>query len=171
MLPLDPSDPAPARLTSCPSCRSPEALRAVAAQFDVATEARYRPRDTSGDGLIDTHCDAFVGDCTAALGAPIPFWWRAKELSANGSIDWLEKHGPRYGWRRALGDAARAMAAAGRIAVATWRNPAGPGHVALLLPPAPDGTIRIAQAGRRCLFDVPLVEGFGSHPVVFYVHD
>jgi hypothetical protein len=173
-LPLDVTIPAPASITSCPNCRSPERLREVCAQFEVEREPRYQPRDTSGDGRQDTHCDAFVGDCTRALGCEIPQWDKGRELSANGMIDWLAgSRGQLYGWRRCDGRDAMRYAAAGCPVVACWRNPAGSGHVAMVLPPGLDGTLRIAQAGRRCLWDVTLADGFGrwAKDAIFFAHE
>lgn len=169
MLPTNVTRPAPAFFHSCPNCRSPERLIEVAAQFNVETDERYRPRDTSGDGKLDTHCDAYVGDVTRALGCEWPNWWDGKELSANGQIEWVEKYGTAYGWRRTSLPAALADAAAGRPVVVAYHNPEGRGHVAIMLPPVgPEA--RIAQAGARCLFDVPLEDGFGSLQIVCYTH-
>jgi hypothetical protein len=173
MLPTTVTRPAPAAVQSCPCCRSPGRLRDVASQFDVQTEARYRPRDTSGDGRADTHCDAYVGDVTRALGCEVPNWWDGRELSANGQIEWLAGTGRAYGWVQAGAHAAIGAANEGRPAVATWRNPAGSGHVAVCLPTPEGEEMRIAQAGRRCLWDVALSNGFGSHApeCVFFVHE
>ena len=84
-------------IRSCPCCRSADRLCAVVGALDV-TGPRYAPRDTSGDGKRDTHCDRFVGDVADAMGCVIPQSWRGRELSANGTIDWLAGDGAGYEW-------------------------------------------------------------------------
>jgi hypothetical protein len=122
-------------------------------------------------------------DCTVAMSAEIPHWineatgekvpvGKGRELSANGACRWLEQSGSDFGWN--LIDPAEAVSEAhahakmGRPVVATWLNPKGIGHVAMLLPtePAP----RLAQAGGRNFFDLPQACGFGNLPVTYYWH-
>jgi len=166
--------PVDAPIRNGPHERSPDALRAVLAQFDVEANPRYRVRDTSGDGVEDTFCNIFVWDATRALGCELDHYdENGRERSANGLALWLETCGPYQDWLQVDASTAGACAARGRPVVAVWRNPGkGPGHVAVLLPPH-GAQLRIAQAGRSNLFDVPIVRGFGRllAAVKFYAHD
>lgn len=150
--------------------RSANALRAVAGQFCVETSKRYRPKP---DGR--TYCNIFVWDVTRALEAEVPHWLGTVgariETTCNMLLPWFVNDGKALGWTEADELSAGIAAAAGHPTVAIWRNPTNkPGHIALLLP-SPDTTTRIAQAGKECLFDVPLAEGFGRiHPIRFFTH-
>lgn len=158
--------------------RTPAALRAVVAQFDVAHSARYQP--IAGKA---TYCNIFVWDVTRALGCELPHWvdpagrsvepGKGTETNCNILVAWLEQRSViGHGWREVAGETEAGMwAANGGPAIAIWRNPSGkPGHIAVLLPSS-DTTARIAQAGKECLFDVPLVEGFGRiYPIRFFTH-
>lgn len=150
--------------------RSPEALRAVLAQFQVETSPRYRP----GDG--STYCNIFMWDATRALGCEVPHWvgeeGDRRELNCNNTVGWLELHGPAAGWREVKdAETAGIHASAGGPALVIWRNPAPgkPGHVAMFLPSS-GVEPRIAQAGARCLFDVPLDEFGVVHGRRYFVH-
>jgi hypothetical protein len=145
--------------------RSPEALAAVIDSAEVETHPRYQP--VGGQ----TWCNIFLWDVTRALGCEIPHWVgkapHRRELSANGICLWLRTS--QREWRRAGAAEALAHAARGGPAVACWENPDGHGHVAVLRPCATE--IRIAQAGRVCFADGPLVRGFGSRRPEFWIHD
>ncbi len=167
----DVSIPIYARLQSHEGDRSPGRLEAIVDALDPEGNPRYRPRDTSGDGRTDTHCDALVADFCTSMGVYCPFDFRRRELSANGTIDWLRDVGPGYGWWECDEREAREQACAGRPVVAAWTNPAGSGHVAVVLPTPEAGELLIAQAGRVCLRRAPLSRGFGAaRPIRFYTH-
>ena len=97
------------------------------------------------------------------------------ELTANGQVDWLERHGARFGWSPVERPMAADLANAGQPVAVVWANKtvtgkdAGPGHVAICLPPV-DGQIRIAQAGGSNFYDEPLERGFARLPVKFFAH-
>lgn len=163
-----------APLTNDSSSRSPEALRAVLAQFNVESSPRYQPK-RGADGKLTTFCNIFMWDATRALMAEIPHWvgeeGDRRELNCNNTLGWLELHGPAAGWRETKDPlVAAAHASNGGPAIVIWRNPSGgPGHVAMLLPSS--GTeVRIAQAGARCLFDVPLDEFGVVHGRRYFTH-
>lgn len=167
-------EPLDAPVKNAAGARAPEQLRAVTAQFNVEANPRYTP---GGPGI--TWCNIFVWDATRALQAEIPHWvpdataaGGRRELNVNGTLEWLELVGRSAGWRDVVELTARERAAFGHPTVALWRNPkGGHGHIALLLPPRA-GEIHIAQAGRQCLFDVPLRKGFGAvQPILFFTHD
>lgn len=169
-IPVSPWEPCLPAVWNGPGERSPEALRAVAAQFDVEHHPRYAVRDTTGDGKPDTFCNIFLWDVTTALKASVPHWHGGRELSANAVCDWLASFGNVLGWYEGNRGAAHRAAGDGMPVVAAWKNErGGSGHVALLLPPAGD-ELRIAQAGKRCLWDVPLERGFGALVPRFYLH-
>jgi hypothetical protein len=169
--------PVNAPIRSMPSARSRARLLEVIAQFDVEAAPRYRPVPTGRRPT--TWCNIFVWDTTRALGAEIPHCvdgagrsvpvGQGKELTANGTLRWLETHGAADGWREA--DAAGAMRAAeaGAPAVAIWHNAFGPGHVGIVVPCENEG-VHIAQAGAVCFSRGPLAHGFGDRPVRFFVH-
>lgn len=151
---------------SAPAPRTPEQLAAVIDSADVERHPRYQP----GHGA--TWCNVALWDWTRALGCEIPHWVgeppHRRELSANGVCLWLRTIGQHQGWTRATADEAREHAALGGVSVVVWENPDGHGHVAIVRPCEKE--VRIAQAGAKCLSDAPLARGFGSRPVVFYVH-
>lgn len=152
-----------------PGERSPEALRACAAQFDVERSERYRARDVTGDGRDETWCNIYVWDVTTALRAEVPHWYGGRELNANAVCDWLVSFGNMLGWTEGDRAAAHRASAAGQPVVAGWKALRGSGHVAILLPPVGD-ELRIAQAGKRNHFDVPLERGFGALQPRFFLH-
>lgn len=187
-MPLFPSKPRPgdlvwpdvtvpveALIRSHPGDRSPERLCALAEQFGTGwspPNPRYVPHDSDGrPATIETHCDRYVNDVCDAAGVILPAIWRGRELSANGTLDWLAGEGVGYEWAPVSMHQACAFADEGQIVIVGWRNPGpGSGHVAIVLP-SPLGTLRIAQAGKRCFFDRPLAEGFGTHgPLLFFAH-
>lgn len=157
-------EPTDAPVKNAPGERSPGALRAVLAQFDVAKNPRYQRTPTS------TFCNIFAWDATRALGCEIPHWVESPrhELNVNATVEWLEIVGPEAGWKELDKLDATLCASTGRPTVAIWKNPTGKsGHIAMLLP-----TGRIAQAGAQCLFDVPLAQGFGVvKPIRFFSHE
>ncbi len=162
-------NPVHAAITSCPHCRSAEQYLAVVRQFDVEMNPRYRPaRDAAGE-VAATYCNIFAWDVTRAMGCEIPHWWIGHELNANGLCDWLGRTGIRFGWAQVDDAGAVAAAKLGQAVVATWRNPGGIGHIAVVIPTDSPG-VRIAQAGASCLFDAPVASGFGKRPVTYYAH-
>ena len=165
-------EPVDAPVTNPHGKRSPHVLRAVVAQFDVLHNPRYRRTSSA------TWCNIFSWDVTRALCAEIPHWIidptlpaGRRELTANGTLDWLELIGPDAGWREFDARDAAEAGKDGHPTVAIWRNPTGrSGHIAVLLPGHGD-EIRIAQAGARNLYDAPLRDGFGAvQPIRFFSH-
>ncbi len=153
--------------------RSLAKYREVLTQFNVQSAARYRATHSS------TFCNIFVWDATSAMGCPIPHWYnletgnvtpvgQEQEMSANLMHDWLCLHGFKRGWEECDQPHAIAAASAGWPVVAVYRNPAGIGHVAMVLPG--DTEPHIVQAGRINFFDVPLHQGFGKLPVRYFSH-
>lgn len=171
--------PVTAPFSAGSSHRTPELLEQVVAQFQLETAKRYRVRDVSGDGSPETFCNVFVSDCTAALGCGIPHVVLAggkwAEITANETMLWLYIHGPTHGWE-ALPTAhvAQAMADTGQVVVAVWQAPAGPGHIALVVPsqgePLPTDAVWIAQAGRSNFSRGPLASGFGTRTPRYFGH-
>lgn len=165
--------PVDAPLTNGPGERSPQALRNVCAQFEVLKNPRYARTPSA------TFCNIFLWDVTRALGCEIPHWIDdpkapngRRELTVNGTIEWLEMNGRLYGWRECDYLQAGEQADRGCPAVPLWKNPTGPhGHVAVCLPTVRGG-LRIAQAGAANLFDAPLSVGFGLvKPIRFWTHE
>lgn len=153
----------------CPRCRDPRVLETVIKQFNVEGNPRYKPRDVTGDGIPETFCNVFATDVAQACGVVLPHWWRGREYTANALYDWLGDEGAEFGWEPV--DEAGAVKAAneGRLALAIWQNPNGPGHVAVVIP-SPGDTALIAQAGRTNFYGRPVESGFGRREVKFYVN-
>lgn len=147
--------------------RVPEKYEFACSMFDVTNNPRYKP----GQFGNETYCNIYVWDCTKALGCEVPHWvdeggnpagmGAARELNANGVIDWL-----RSNWQKVPRLEAVMRANNGFPVVATYYAPGRIGHVAMLLP-----WERIAQAGRHNLWGVSIESGFGNLPVEFYTHD
>ena len=169
--------PLDAPVRNLPGGRAAEQLRAVVAQFNPAANPRYTP---GGPGV--TWCNIFAWDVSRALGCEIPHWvgesgqpvaaGKGRELNVNATLDWLGGAGRAQGWFEVVELTAAERARCGYPTVVLWKNPkGGHGHIAVLLPPR-GNEVRIAQAGRECLFDAPLREGFhGAQPLRFFSHD
>ena len=143
-----------------------ERLRAYREQF--ANQGRHVKRDITGDDKDETFCNVLVIDLLTGLRIKI-----FKGL-ANAIIRWLRSaEGYSEGWRKIDRDAARQMAEAAVIVLATFENPVGPGHIAMVVEAeCPDdcepGKIWIMQAGKINSHYMPLEKGFGSNPVEFF---
>lgn len=144
--------------------RSANNLRQVIGQFDVESAERYRPYKNG-----NTYCNIFVWDVTSALGCEIPHYVDrdtgaprvypdtkgAYELDANGTHDWLAKHGANYGWYEVSAEDAQRYANAGYPAVTAWKNSSGgAGHVQVVCPAKDNGYdarrgVTVAQAGSK----------------------
>lgn len=165
--------PIEADVRNLPGKREGFIYRSVLSQFDVQHNPRYAPEGSK------TWCNIFVWDCTRALGCEVPHWLntdgnptkagQGNETTANLLHAWLRGHGKRFGWKPCTPLDAHEAVSRGEPVVAVWRNPSGPGHIAMVLP-GPSGTLHIAQAGRSCLWDVPLAAGFGKHEPQLYTH-
>jgi hypothetical protein len=128
-------------------------------QFAVGVNPRYRQRTTNGK--TSTYCNIFLWDVTRAMGVEIPHWvspqgdpvapFKGNELNANYVLEWLFKHGGRFGWRQVtdLAEAQR-LASEGRPVIAAWKNPTPghAGHVTVIRPgELTDKGPAMAQAG------------------------
>lgn len=173
-LPLvEPWLPYPLTLRSDETSRAPWNMWAIVHDLQVETNPRYTPRNNS------TFCNIFLWDVTSAMGAEIPHWVDEKgdpckpgkgaELSANKIVDWIVKHGPRFGWAECTEAEARRDARFGQPAVALWKNPKGIGHVAVVMP-AREPVTQIAQAGRLNFSLGPVTKGFGKLSPRYFVH-
>ncbi|MBN1921598.1 MAG: hypothetical protein JW892_10155 [Anaerolineae bacterium] len=160
--------------------RDPKLYDAVLNQFAVENNTRY---SSNQQGKGDTYCNIFVWDATRAMGAEIPHWvdgngnpvprGEGSELGANGSIAWLEEHGPKQGWYIVDAKQAQEQASNGQPVVATYKNPGKIGHVAMVRPGEYSTTEgpRIAQAGGRNFNNGSVKDGFGGREVVYYAHE
>jgi hypothetical protein len=168
-------------LTSNINQRDPRLYNEVLDQFAVPNNPRYKPTSSS------TWCNIFVSDATKAMGAEIPHWVDSKgnpakvaaagahELSANGVADWLRTSGTKNGWRAVSLDEAQRMANEGKPVVASWKNPNGIGHVAMLRPGDGSGKVMVAQAGATNSNAMNIKDAFSTawtkKQLVVYVHD
>ncbi len=170
-------EPVNAPLQGSPANRNRATYDNVLNQFAVGANPRYTPREGN------TYCNIFVWDATRAMGAEIPHWvdangnhapvGRGRELDANATNQWLNTHGGRFGWRAVSAEEAQRLANQGHPVVASWRNPNGIGHIAMVRPG--EMTSRgpaIAQAGARNFNYGQLQDGFGNaRGVQFFVND
>jgi predicted chitinase/nucleoid-associated protein YgaU len=168
--------PVDAPVKGDPSARSAEAYNAVIDQFSVDNNPRYARRDGN------TYCNIFAWDVTKAMGAEIPHWvdgagnptgvGQGRELDANGGHRWLEQHGPAHGWREVSAQEAQALANQGHPTVASWNNPGGIGHIAVVRPGEDNGRgPAIAQAGASNFNNGHVRDSFGNAPVKYFVND
>jgi hypothetical protein len=172
-------------LTNGINNRNPNAYEQVINQFAVENNPRYSPKFSAENTITATYCNIFAWDVTRAMNAEIPHWvdsqgapapiGKGRELSANGTVDWLHAYGEKYGWRKATEQEAQQKANNGSPVVATWKNPSGQsGHIAMVLPksqPSNEST-KIAQAGAKNYNNAPLTKGFGTgKSIEFWVHD
>lgn len=168
-----------APVTNAPGERDPRVYDAVLNQFAVGDNSRYA---AGQQGKGETYCNIYVSDATRAMGAEIPHRVDAQgnpvatggsELDANATIQWIEQHGTQQGWRAVSPEEAQRMANQGQPVVATFKNPGGIGHVAMVRPGeySPQTGPTIAQAGAKNFNEGSATTGFGRHPIVYYVHD
>ncbi len=161
--------PCSGAFTSSPP-RSGDTYARVLEQFHVADHARYAPT------LRQTWCNIYAWDVTTAMGCEVPHWIDAggapcapgegKETVANQLIDLLNAGA--WGWYEAPFPIEAATR--GQPVIAGWKNPRGPGHVAMVRPHCVNGRIVVAQAGRTCGDRLSLQTAFGSRPVTFWTH-
>jgi putative chitinase len=170
--------PVDAPVRGDPSNRNAGNYGQVIDQFSVNNNPRYQPRGGN------TYCNIFAWDVTRAMGAEIPHWVDgngnpagvgapgARELDANGGHRWLEQHGPRHGWREVSAQEAQALANQGHPTVASWNNPGGIGHIAVVRPgEMTDRGPAIAQAGASNFNNGHVRDSFGNRPVQYFVND
>lgn len=167
-------------LTNAPGQRDPHTYDVVINQFAVEINPRYR-KDQQGEG--ETYCNIFIWDVTKAMGAEIPHWvdeygnptaqFEGSELCANGLIKWLEDYGGKYGWEVLDARKAQAEANRGKPVVATWKNPDGVGHVAMVRPGEYSETQgpALANAGAINSNHTTVKEVFGNKEVIYYYHE
>jgi hypothetical protein len=153
----------PARRARASAARAAE-LQAILDWLDVTNPVhrRYRPLDGRGVAL------AYVADCADLAGVYLPHvWWTdtalrrltlgdavdpvlgqtVHEIGINALHDWLDDHGPAFGWVRELDPTLlQAAANAGEVCVivARHRDIDQAGQVSLVVPEQPG-----AEALRR----------------------
>jgi predicted chitinase/LysM repeat protein len=168
--------PVNAPLQGSPSNRNAATYADVIDQFAVGSNPRYARRDGN------TYCNIFAWDVTKAMGAEIPHWvdgagnptgvGQGRELDANGGHLWLQNHGSKHGWREVSAEEAQRMANQGHPTVASWHNPGGIGHIAVVRPGEINGNgPAIAQAGSRNFNDGHVRDSFGNANVKYFVND
>lgn len=166
-----------------PSSPDPQLYNIIIDQFDVENNPRYKVRELpNGLGAShpgpETFCNIFAADVTWAMGLPVPWLidelgnpqpvssrpkrnW--KSLSANGMLQWLLEHGPRYEWREVSAEQSQQNANKGIVTVACI-----PSHIAIVRP----GESRVyksrvdprcAQAGIKNKNNIFITNGFGEY--------
>lgn len=162
------------RLSSTRDSRDPTRLMAIIAEHHLRGHARYTPRDVTGDGVNETWCNLFVQDVSEAMSVMVP-----RQMRANQLVQWLAQDAAPFDWEclsletqsdEDAAHVAQAMADQGQLALAGWVNPAGPGHLAVVVPSLGEPGVWIAQAGRTNFTRAPLAQGFGGRIVTFFGH-
>lgn len=154
----------------------PERFPAVLRELDVETAPRYRA--TTVDGKPRTFCNIFATDVIRNMGIAAPTHWmvgavpaklgQGIEMSANRLYPWFEVNGGTHGWWEADEGTAVAAAERGHLVIVIYRNPNGPGHIAIVKGERDDET-RITQAGAYNFADTALSTGFGKLPRKFWI--
>jgi hypothetical protein len=176
--------PADAPVKSTSADRRAELYETVIDQFAVEKNPRYLRNQ---QGREETYCNIFVWDVTRAMGAEIPHWvdqnsdplrfGEGVELEVNEVILWLQTRGQTLGWVIVPPERAQELANQGYPVVATWLNPGGIGHIAVVRPGQYSSSLgpAIAQAGRTNFNRGTVAEGFRRVPsdqeIVYYYHD
>lgn len=161
----DYSKPLQAPVVSYPGGRTPWFLISVLWQFSITTALRWKKRDVTGDGVPETFCNFFTVAFCTAMGVLLP------QLRANELFDWFSSDEAKSaGWELATEHAAQAMANEGMVAIAVWKNPEGPGHIAPLVPALTEPGTWIANVGATNFERGLLAWGFGSRQPLFFVH-
>jgi hypothetical protein len=145
--------------------RTPQDILDAVAAINPENNPDLQPGAANEYGTVGTWCNRFIALVTEALGAPIPYGTAG--MRANDQIDWLGQGNG--GWYPTSKAGAQAAALAGHLAVATYRNLNGSGHLALVLPIP--GAMQIAQAGAHNYNMASLASGFGSIQPIFFAHD
>jgi len=182
-------------LTNEPGDRDPDIYNDILNQFSVENHPRYE-RVPGTPGNSGTKCNFFVWDATRAMGVEIPHYHNINtgesaynlndsdvrtgygntyhERNANATIDWLENEGAADGWEVVSASEAQAYANQGIPAVATFNNPRGAGHMAMVRPSdvATSDDPIIAQAGSSNYNETTVSQGFGGYAddTVYYVN-
>lgn len=149
--------------------RAPDVLLKATRAVHVLEAKRYQPTPKS------TFCNIVVSDIAQIIGAPLPHVLDdgsaagAHEMTAN-MMTLALRAGLYPRWKTlgvlALGqEAAAAYAAAGKAAIAIWKNPTGAsGHVMWVVPPPPGHSgVYVTGAGRSCHDQCTLAQGFGPY--------
>lgn len=162
-------DPPGARAyTSTLQTRSPELLMAVVAEHQFRGAARYRPRDLTGDGRPETFCNVHSCDVAEAMGVLLP-----RGLRANALMEWLigaSHRQPESQWEIVDAHVAQACADVGQLALATWFNRGGPGHICPLEPSLGEPGVWVSNVGRTNFLRGTLAQAFGGLAVDFFAH-
>ena len=141
-------------------------VSAIVDYLAVANPAHLRYRPAGGT----TYCNIYATDLAYLCGVYLPrVWWTdrallqlregaqvaveygrtVRELNANSLYDWLEDHGPAFGWKREVElTALQAAANAGQVCVIVARRVDlnRPGHITVVVPETGDAkAVRNAQ--------------------------
>ncbi len=142
---------------------------AIVAEHLCRGHARYTPHDVTGDGIDDTFCNVLAQDVAEAMGILLPRHMRANELHA-----WLLGAGNAYAlgtlWEKSDAHTGMAMADQGCLAIASYANPLGPGHMSVFVPSLGEAGVWTAQAGRLLFTRELLQRGFGAIAPDVFVH-
>lgn len=158
----------PANVLALGATRSSTNLLAAVAALHVTTAQRYAP------DLTHTWCNVYASDLLGILRAPLPRIVAGRELTINEVIgglrgrdfvfrDWTRLAGA--GWASDAKTLARLfdLADAGMPTIATYQNPTGHGHIAVLVPGHDRAHgIFVSCAGRICLERGPIAQAFGA---------
>jgi hypothetical protein len=138
--------------------RTPQSILDAVATIDPEHNPELQP-GYGGPGY--TWCNKAAYQMLYELGVILP--WPAL---VNDMIAYID--GGNDGWYPTSESGAQAAALEGQVAVATWYNLGGHGHMALVLPYA--GAVQIAQAGAINFNQGSVRRGFGNIHPNYYAH-
>jgi predicted chitinase len=164
--PIRSAKPAAPRVRAATRRAWRQSVSAIVDYLDVANPAHLRYKPAGGT----TYCNIYATDLAYLCGVYLPrVWWTdrallqlregaqvaveygrtVRELNANSLYDWLEDHGPAFGWRREVElTALQAAANAGQVCVIVARRVDlnRPGHITAVVPETGDAkAVRSAE--------------------------
>lgn len=144
---------------------SPAIITPLDAEAAIEAARIDAPEWQPRDGL--THCNRWTRRVAELVGAEMPI------ALANAVIEWLASPaGLAAGWATATEPVARQHCDAGGLAVATWANPQGHGHIAplTLAPRGRAGTTFVAHVGQSVRRHATIPGAFGHRAVRFWTY-
>lgn len=145
--------------------RSAARLQLLLAEEHVESNPHWVKHDVTGDGKPETFCNAFTQRIATKMGVFLPAGMLANDLAT-----WLPGEGAAAGWKPCSGIEAQQAADRGELAVVSYRNPGGHGHIAPLAPSLGEPGIWLCNVGASNFTRGPLSIALGRLPVSFFTH-
>lgn len=146
---------------------TPDSILAFISAVDVGRCAAFLPTtlDVDGQPMPVTRCNSYAVVYCAAFNAPLP------NAPANDQNDWLHSNEAKMGgWAPCDALTAALRASLGYVVLASWKNPAGHGHIAAVVPAPvadPSGTY-VSAAGAQNFVRARIEKSFGAIKPEFF---